>query len=113
MQKKFFYIKTKQGFPSGLVVKNPPASTGDTDSIPGSGRYPEMETATYFSILAWEIPQRTPKTTIHRVAKSWTCLTRLSTHTHPETKQGNHRVTQESYSSLTYTGLTTISESTW
>ena len=26
MQNKFFYIKTKQGFPSGLVVKNPPAT---------------------------------------------------------------------------------------
>ena len=31
------------GFPSGLVVKNPPASTGDTGDmglIPGSGRSP-------------------------------------------------------------------------
>ena len=26
------------GFPSGLVVKNPPTNTGDTGSIPGSGR---------------------------------------------------------------------------
>ena len=28
------------GFPSGSVVKNPPANTGDTGSIPGSGRSP-------------------------------------------------------------------------
>ena len=31
------------GFPSGLVVQNPPASTGDTGDmglIPGSGRSP-------------------------------------------------------------------------
>ena len=27
-------------FPSGSVVKNPPANTGDPGSIPGSGRYP-------------------------------------------------------------------------
>ena len=28
------------GFPGGFVVKNPPAITGDMDSIPGSGRSP-------------------------------------------------------------------------
>ena len=28
------------GFPGGSVVKNPPASAGDTDLIPGSGRSP-------------------------------------------------------------------------
>ena len=27
-----------QGFPSGAVVKNPPANAGDTDSSPGPGR---------------------------------------------------------------------------
>ena len=26
-------------FPSGSVVKNPPANTGDAGSIPGLGRY--------------------------------------------------------------------------
>ena len=26
------------GFPGGSVVKNPPANTGDTGLIPGSGR---------------------------------------------------------------------------
>ena len=29
-----------EGFPSGLVVKNPPASAGDMGSIPESGRSP-------------------------------------------------------------------------
>ena len=32
-----------QGFPGGMVVKNPPANAGDAKdmgSIPGSGRYP-------------------------------------------------------------------------
>ena len=28
------------GFPGGTVVKNPPASTGDTGSVPGWERFP-------------------------------------------------------------------------
>ena len=43
------------GFPGGSVVKNPPANAGDIrdmGSIPGSGRYPGVEMATYSSILA-------------------------------------------------------------
>ena len=28
------------GFPSGSVVKNPPANAGDAGLIPGSGRFP-------------------------------------------------------------------------
>ena len=28
------------GFPGGSLVKNPSATAGDTDSIPGSGRSP-------------------------------------------------------------------------
>ena len=36
---RFFSLsKTIKRFPGGTVVKNPPASTGDTDSIPDSGR---------------------------------------------------------------------------
>ena len=47
------------GFPGGLVVKNLPASAGDTgrrSSIPGLGRSLEKEAATHFSILSWKIP---------------------------------------------------------
>ena len=29
----------KRDFPGGLVVKNPPCNAGDTDSIPGLGRF--------------------------------------------------------------------------
>ena len=32
------YERTVQGVPGGSVVKNPPASAGDTGSIPGPGR---------------------------------------------------------------------------
>ena len=45
-----------KGFPSGTVVKNPPAKTqvqslGQEDTL-------EEEMATHSSILAWEIPRR-------------------------------------------------------
>ena len=44
------------GVPGGSVVKNQPANTGDTGSIPGSGRSPGKEITTHSSVLAWEIP---------------------------------------------------------
>ena len=49
------------GISGGSEVKNPPAmqeticNARDISSIPGLGWSPE-EMATYFSILAWEIP---------------------------------------------------------
>ena len=44
------------GFPSGSVVKKPPANTGDTGSVPGWEDPPKKEMATDSTILAWEIP---------------------------------------------------------
>ena len=38
--RKILQYQTETGFPSGSVVKNPPASSGDTSSIPGPGRSP-------------------------------------------------------------------------
>ena len=35
---KLFHKKRREGFPGGLVVKNPPGNAGDTGSIPGPGR---------------------------------------------------------------------------
>ena len=35
-------VIAKQGFPSGIVVKNPIANAGDASSIPGPGRSPEV-----------------------------------------------------------------------
>ena len=43
------------GFPSGSVVKNLPASTGDVGSLGGEDALQE-EMATHSSILAWKIP---------------------------------------------------------
>ena len=37
-EKKVFIKRDQQDFPGGPAVKNPPASAGDTDSIPGPGR---------------------------------------------------------------------------
>ena len=45
-----------QGSPGAPVVKNPPASAGDTGSIPGLGRSLGIGNATHSSILAWKIP---------------------------------------------------------
>ena len=71
------------GFPSGSVVKNPPANAGDTEeagSIPGSGRSLEEKMATHSSVLAWRIPWTEESGGLQsiRVTKS---QTRLSTHT--------------------------------
>ena len=48
--------KAGEGFPGGSVVKNLPASAGDTGSIPGSGRRSGEGNGSHSSILAWEIP---------------------------------------------------------
>ena len=37
--KLFIKISDSLGFPSGAVIKNPPANAGDMDLIPGSGRF--------------------------------------------------------------------------
>ena len=69
-----------------LVVKNQPANAGDTGdagSIPGSGRSPEGGHGNPLEYSRLENPMDRGAwlATVHRVAKSWTCLKRLSTHT--------------------------------
>ena len=44
------------GFPGGSVVKNLPASAGDTGSIPGQEDPLEKEMATHSSTLSWRSP---------------------------------------------------------
>ena len=73
-----------KGFPGGAGIKNLPANAGDageTGSITGSGRYPGTGNGNslQYSCLenlmnkgAWWAP-------VHRVAKSWTQMKRLST----------------------------------
>ena len=44
-------------FPGSSVVKNPPASAGNADSIPDLGRPPGEGNGKAASVLAWEILQ--------------------------------------------------------
>ena len=67
-----------------LVVKNPPANTGDrrdAELISGLEDPLEEGMETHSSILAWKIPWREkPGTTVQGVAKSQTRLKQLSMH---------------------------------
>ena len=46
----------QEGFPSGSVIKDPPASAGDAGPIPGLGRSLEKGMATHSGILARRTP---------------------------------------------------------
>ena len=64
------------GFPGSVVVRNPPASAGDsrdTVSIPGSGRSPGAGNGNPLQYSCLESPlDRVWWATVHRVAKSST-----------------------------------------
>ena len=62
-------------FPGGTVVKNPPASTGDTrdaGSIPGSGRSPGVGNGNplQYSCLGNPMDGGVRQSTVHGAAKS-------------------------------------------
>ena len=70
-----------------LVVKNPPANAGhirDASSIPESGRSPEAGHGNplQYSCMGNYLDRGAWRAIIHRVAKIWTHLKQLSTHTH-------------------------------
>ena len=67
------------GVPCGSVVKNPPANagaTGDTGSIPGSGRSPGEGNGNSLQYSCLENPtdRGAWRSTVHGVPKSWTRL---------------------------------------
>ena len=67
------------GFPGSSVVKNPPANagdTGDTGSIPGSGRSSGGGNGNpfQFSCLGNPMDRGAWRATVHRVTKSQTRL---------------------------------------
>ena len=69
------------------VVKNPPASAGDmrdAGSIPGSGRSSGEGNGSLiqYSCLENSMDKGAWWATVHSVAKSWTQLKQLSTHTY-------------------------------
>ena len=64
------------GFPGGSVVKNLPVNGGDTDLIPGSGRYPGEgnDNAFQYSCLENPMDRGAWWATVDRAAKSQTQL---------------------------------------
>ena len=64
------------GFPGGSVVKNLPASAGDTGLIPGSGRSPGRGNGNLlqYSCLGNPMDRGAWRATVHGVAKSQTRL---------------------------------------
>ena len=60
------------GFPSGSVVKNPPTNTGETGSIPGSGRSPGEGNGNplQYSCLKNPMDRGAWQVTLHGVAKN-------------------------------------------
>ena len=67
---------SSQGFPGGSVVKNSPASAGDTRSILGLGSSPRGRNGNPLQYSCPENPMDRPAwwVTVHGVAKSWTRL---------------------------------------
>ena len=78
----------EQAFQVVLVVKNPPANTGDVRDnpglIPGLGRSSGEGNATYSSTFAWRLPWTEELGGLHTVQRLTESDTteQLSTHTH-------------------------------
>ena len=64
----------------GSMVKNPPASVGDVDPVPGSGRSPGRENGNLlqYSFLDNPMDRRAWPAAVHGVTKSWTQLSELN-----------------------------------
>ena len=73
-------VKAATGFSGGAVIKNLPASAGDADLIPGSGKSPEIGNGNprQYSCLENSMVRGAWQATVHGIAKNWTLL---STHT--------------------------------
>ena len=81
-------------FPGGSVVKNSPASAGDTGSIPGSGVSPGGGNGTHFDILASKFhEQRSLVGYSPWRHKGLDMIEQLSTHTHTYTHTHTHTYT--------------------
>ena len=81
-------IRGRKGFPGDSVVKNPPANSGDTGSIPGLGRSPGEGNGNlppYYSCLGNPVNRGAWQATVHRVTKGQTWL---SDHTTTSTIRG-------------------------
>ena len=73
---QFISLSPSLGFPTGSVVKNPPACASDLGSNPGSGRSPGEGNGNplQHSCLENSMDRGTWWATVHGVSKSWTWL---------------------------------------
>ena len=69
----FSCVFPHRGLPSGSVVENPPANSGDLGSIPGSGRSPGEGHGDplQYSCLKNSVDRGAWQATVQRVTKSW------------------------------------------
>ena len=58
-----------EGFPGGLVVKNPPANARDAGSIPGSGRAPVKGNPLRYSCLGNPMVRGAWQTAVYGVSE--------------------------------------------
>ena len=67
-------------FPGGSVVKSPPANTGDTGLIPGSGKSAEEGTGNLLqcSCLGNPMDRGAWQATVHGVVKEWDTTQQLN-----------------------------------
>ena len=88
------YLIYISGFPSGLVVKNPPASARDTGLIPGSARSPGEGNGypLQYSILENSRTRRAGWASVHGVAKSQTLLSHINNNKPPLYFSGSSRL---------------------
>ena len=79
----YYYLMHVPGFPGGSVVKNLPASAGDTGSIPGSGRSPGEGNGSLlqYSHLGNLMDRSLAGYIVHGVSKSQTKLRHSTTAT--------------------------------
>ena len=75
-QSLFISVLGQLGFPSGSVVKNPPASAGDAGSVHGSGRSPREGhgNSLQCSYMGDPMDRGAWRATVHGLVKSWTQL---------------------------------------
>ena len=80
-------ITGTRGLTPWLRGKEPACSTGDIGSIPGSGRSPGggHDNPLQYSCLESPMDRGAWQATVHRAAKSWAQLKRLSVHVHTRT----------------------------
>ena len=59
----------QEGFPTGSVIKNPPANAGDAGLVPGLGRSPGKGNGNPPQYSCLENPMRVWRATVHAFTK--------------------------------------------